>query len=87
MAQSQRQSESRRDAFLATQAEAAGKSQEEIRDFYLSELRSRGLKIPPEDVLNAKVDAITGDYRSSARLMGHALSDLAKLAGFILRPR
>jgi hypothetical protein len=87
MAQSQRQSESRTEAFHATQAEAAGRSREEIRDLYLSQLRSRGLKIPPEDVLDAKVDAITGDYRSSARLMGRALSDLAKLAGFILRPR
>jgi hypothetical protein len=86
MAQSQRQSESRRGAFHAARAKAAGGSREEIRDLYLSELRSRGLNIPPDDVLDANVDAITGDYRSSARLVGRALGDLAKLVGTILRP-
>jgi hypothetical protein len=86
VAQSQRQSEQRREAFHAAQAKAAGRSREEIRDIYLSELRSRGLKIPAEDALDAKVDAITGDYRASALLMGRALRDLAKLAGSIFRP-
>lgn len=86
MAQSQRQAEARREAFHAAQAKAAGRSREEIRDIYLSELRSRGLKMPPEDALDAKVDAIAGDYRAAARLMGRTLRDLAKLAGSILRP-
>jgi hypothetical protein len=85
MAQSRRRSESRREAFHEARAKAAGRSREGIRDLYLAELRSRGLKIPPDDVLDANVDAITGDYRSSAHLIGRALADLAKLVGGILR--
>jgi hypothetical protein len=77
VAKSRRLSEQLREAFHAAQAEAAGRSREEIRDIYLSEMRSRGLKMPSEDALDAKVDAITGDHRASALLMGRALRDLA----------
>jgi hypothetical protein len=86
MAQSRRRSELRSEAFRAAQARASGRSREEIRDIYLSELRTRGLKVPPDDALEARVDAISGDYRAAARLMGRTLHDLAKLAGDIFRP-
>jgi hypothetical protein len=86
MARSQRQAEARREAFRAAEARAAGRSREEIREIYLSELRIRDLKIPPEEALDAKVDAIAGDYRASARLFGQAVRDLTKLVGTILRP-
>lgn len=86
MAQARRQSQARRDAFYETRAKAAGRSREEIRDVYESELRSRGLKIPSEDILDANLDAISGDYRSTIRLGGHALVDLTKLIGSIFHP-
>jgi len=86
MAQSQQRSRRRREAVNAVRAKAAGKSWEEIRDLYESELRARGLEIPPEEILDAHVDAITGDYRSSVHLMGRTLGDLAKLARGIFHP-
>lgn len=67
-AKSGRDSQSQREAFQATQASAAGKSREEIRDLYLAELRSRGLEIPPDELLDATVDTLTGNYRTSTRL-------------------
>jgi hypothetical protein len=85
-ARSRQRSEARREARDATRAAAAGKSQAEVRDIYLTELRARGLDIPPDEFLDATVDELTGDYRSSARLVGHALGDLAKFARDVLRP-
>jgi hypothetical protein len=88
MAKAQRESQARREAFDAARAGAAGKSRAEIRDLYESELRSRGLEIPSEEILDARVDAISGDYRSSVRLMGQALGDMARFAGgLFFRPR
>ncbi len=86
MARHQRESQSRREAVHAVRTMAAGRNREEIKDLYLAELRSRGLKIPPEDVLDAKADAITGDYLPSARLLGRSLADLGKLLGSIFHP-
>jgi hypothetical protein len=86
MARHQRDSQSRREAFHTVRTRARGKSREEIKDLYESELRSRGLPIPSEDVLDANVDAITGNYLPGARLLGRCMADLAKLAGGILRP-
>jgi hypothetical protein len=67
-------------------AEAAGRSHEEIRNLYVAELRARGLDIPPDECLDATVDAITGDYRSSVRLLGRALADIGKLFAVVFRP-
>ncbi len=76
----------RREAFQAARAKAAGRSREEIRDLYESELRARGMRIPSEDALDAVVDAITGDYLSSARLLARSFADLAKFVGGIVCP-
>jgi hypothetical protein len=84
--QYQRDAESRREAFRAVRAAAAGRSREEIRDLYEAELRSRGLPIPSHDILDARVDAITGNFIPLARLAGQSLTDVAKLLHGIFRP-
>jgi len=84
--QYQRDAESRREAFRTVRAEAAGRSREEIRDLYEAELRSRGLPIPSQDILDARVDAITGNFIPLARLMGQSLIDVAKLLRDIFHP-
>jgi hypothetical protein len=74
------------EAFQAVRARGAGRSQEEIRELYIAELRSRGLDIPPEEALNAGVAAVTGNYFPSARLLGRSLADVAKLIGRVFGP-
>jgi hypothetical protein len=86
MARSQRDSQSRREAFRAVRAKAAGYSRAEIRDLYEAELRSRGLPIPSPDILDAQVDAITRNYVPLDRLMGKSLTDFGKLLRGIFRP-
>jgi hypothetical protein len=39
---------------------ARGKTREEVRDLYIAELRARGLDVPPEPILKAYVDLLTG---------------------------
>jgi hypothetical protein len=86
LAQSRRRFQARREAFDAAKAQAAGKNRQEIRDLYEAELRARVLEIPPEEILDAEVDAITGDYRHVIGLMGRALSDVPKFVRGIFRP-
>lgn len=86
MEQSRQRSQTRRQAFEAARSNAAGKTREEIRDLYEAELRARGLEIPPDEILDAHVDAIIGDYRSSVRLMGRALGDLTKVMRGMFHP-
>jgi hypothetical protein len=82
----QRAAQLRREAVQAARARAAGRSRDEIKDLYITELRARGLKSPPDAVLDADVAAITGDYLPSARLLGHSLATVGELLGAILRP-
>jgi hypothetical protein len=77
-ARSGQETRSQREAFQATQAAAAAKSREEIRDLYLAELRSRGLEIPPDELIDATVDTLTGNYRTSARLFVRSVIDFWK---------
>jgi hypothetical protein len=58
-----RQAAARREAFAAAQARAASRSQEEIREIYVAELRSRGLRIPANPVVDAVVERINGNPR------------------------
>lgn len=82
-ATSRQQRQVRRAAFDATKANAAGKTRDELKEMYVGELRSRDLTIPPPEVLDAIVDALTGNYvtgyATSARLLGQAVSGIAKL--------
>lgn len=53
-------SDARRQAFQAARDAAPGKSRDEIRELYISELRARGQEVPPEPFLEAEVDFLTG---------------------------
>lgn len=85
-AKSRQESRSRREAFQAARDNVAGKSREEIREMYISELRLRGLKIPRDEVLDAAVDALTGNYQSGARVLGQSLIDLMRVLRAFRRP-
>jgi hypothetical protein len=65
-------------------SKAAGKTREEIKALYIAELRSRDLKIPEGEVLDANVDALNGHYVTAARLIGRSVADLCK---FLHPPR
>jgi hypothetical protein len=82
----QRAVQLRREAVQAVRARAAGRSLDEIKELYKAELHGRGLKMPPEAVLDADVAAITGDYLPSARLLGQSIAILGKLLSGIFRP-
>jgi hypothetical protein len=85
MAQSRERSRARKEAFDAARASAPGKSREEIRQLFEAELRARGLKIPPDDMLDAEVDAIAGDYHALMRLMVRQAGNAAKFIRDIFR--
>ena len=87
MAKYQRASQLRREAAEAVRARAAGKSREELKDLYIAELRSRGLNIPREQILDANIDAITGNYLPAFRLLGQSLASLGRLFGAFRPPR
>lgn len=76
--EAQRRSRARREAFEATRARSAGKSREEIREIYAAELRARGLKVPPEPVLDAVADRISGNPLPAIRLAGESLARMGK---------
>jgi hypothetical protein len=72
----QRRSRARMEAFESARARAAGKDRDEIREIYVAELNSRGLRATREDHLDAAVDQITGNPLPAARL---AVEDLAQM--------
>jgi len=74
--QKRRDSQARKEAYQAVRAAAAGKSRADIREMYEAELRSRGLRVPPDDVIDASVEAITGNYVPSVRALGRSFADM-----------
>jgi hypothetical protein len=78
-AKSRQKHQSRRDAFEAAKAQAAGKTREEVKELYLAELRARGQELPSQEILDANVAALNGDYLPVARLIGRAVISSAKL--------
>ena len=65
--ESRQRSEARTDALKAARRAAPGKTRDEIRNLYISELRARGLEIPPESLLEAAIDMLNGDPRAGLR--------------------
>lgn len=61
---SQQRSDARKDALKAARSAAPGKTRDEIRDLYITELRARGLEVPPEPLLGATIDMLSGDPRT-----------------------
>jgi hypothetical protein len=78
-AESRRRRQSRQEAIQAVRAQVAGKTPEEIRNLYIAELDSRGLAVPSEEILDANVAAFTGNYASSARILGRLAIDAVRL--------
>jgi hypothetical protein len=62
--------QSRREAFKAAQASAAGKDREQLKDLYVAELRARGLKIPDDEVLDAAIEAHMREAGNFGKLLG-----------------
>ena len=62
--ESWQRSEARREAFNAALGAASRKTGDEIRNLYIAELRARGMEIPPEPLLAAAVDLLSGDPRA-----------------------
>ncbi len=77
--EAQRRLDARKEASEATRARAAGRGRDEIREIYVEELRSRGLRVPPDRFLDAAVDNINGNPLPSARLMGEGLVETGKM--------
>jgi hypothetical protein len=71
-------SRARKEALESARARAAGKDRDEIREIYIAELNSRGLRAPREDHLDAAVDQITGNPLTAARLAVENLAQTGK---------
>jgi hypothetical protein len=69
----------RGEAFDAARGAAAGKTRAEIRAHYEAELRTRGLPVPPSEVLDTYAAAIAGDPSlTPMSLAGRTLTETAK---------
>lgn len=62
--EARQRSEARNDALLAARAAAPGKTRDEIRELFAAELRARGLKVPPDRLLEVAADMISGQPRT-----------------------
>ena len=69
-AESRHEFKSRREAFKAAQASAAGQDREQLKDLYTAELRSRGRKIPGDAALDAAIAAHMREVVSLGKLLG-----------------
>ena len=86
-AESRHEFKSRREAFKAAQASAAGQDREQLKDLYVAELRSRGRKIPGDAALDAAIAAHMDSYPAGARFVGREVVSLGKRLGSFRRPR
>jgi hypothetical protein len=69
-AKSRNELQSRREAFKAAQASAAGHDRGQFRALYVAELRARGLKIPADEVLDAAIEAHLREVGNLGKLRG-----------------
>jgi hypothetical protein len=86
-AESRHEFKSRREAFKAAQASAAGHDRERLKELYVAELRSRGRKVPGDEALDAAVAAHMDSYPTGARFVGREVVSLGKRLGSFRRPR
>ena len=86
-AKSRREFKSRREAFGAARTGAPGQDREHLKDLYAAELRSRGLKIPEGQALDAAIGAHLDGYPAGARLAGQEVVSLGKRLGSFRHPR
>jgi hypothetical protein len=76
--------DARREAFDAARTAAAGKSREQVREIYAAELRSRGLAVPADQILDAYAAAIAGN-RLPAGLPIYLLTEIGKDFGKLMK--
>jgi hypothetical protein len=76
--------DSRREAFGAARAAVAGKSREQVRELYAAELRSRGLAVPADQILDTYAAAIAGD-RLPGGLPMYLLTEIGKDFGKLIK--
>jgi len=69
-AKSRNELQSRREAFQAAQASAAGKDRAQLKDLYVAGLRARGLKIPDDQGLDAAIEAHMREVGNFGKLLG-----------------
>ena len=86
-AESRHEFNSRREAFKAAQASAAGRDREQLKDQYAAELRARGRKIPGDAALDAAVAAHMDSYPTGARFVRREVVSLGKRLGSFRRSR
>ena len=86
-AESRHEFKSRREAFKAAQASAVGQDREQLKDVYVAELRSRGRKIPGDDVLDVAIAAHMDSYPTGVRFVWREVVSLGKRLGSFRRPR
>jgi hypothetical protein len=86
-AESRHEFKSRREAFKAAQASAAGQDRGQLKDLYVAELRARGRKIPGDEALDAALAAHLDSYPAGARFAGREVVSLGKRLGSFRRPR
>lgn len=80
--ESRERRESHSQAVHAAQAAASGKTRDQVRDLYLTELRARGVDEPRDVILEATLDLLTGHpITANSRVLlgyGKAAARLAK---------
>lgn len=76
--EARREIRARKDGFNAARARAAGKSQDEIREIYLTELRARGLNAESGPRTDADVAWIAGNPLPMLLLEGKGLVKIGK---------
>jgi hypothetical protein len=74
----------RREAFEAARAAGAGQTRQQIKEIYEAELRSRGLPLPADVLLDAHSDIIARDRQKmslsfAARVLAQMGKDLGQL--------
>jgi hypothetical protein len=68
----------RKAALNAARTRAQGKSREQAREIYVAELRARGLRIPPERVLDQIAEGLNARPGEVVLLLGKTLTEMGK---------
>jgi hypothetical protein len=75
----------RRDALQAVRAASGGKTRDEVRQLYVDEMRSRGVDLPREDIVEAHLDWIAGNPLPALRIGGESLAQAGKGIADLIR--
>jgi hypothetical protein len=76
--QARERARARQEAYQAARARAPGKSRDDIKEIYLAELDTRGMKAPAGQVLDAIAARIEGNPLPAVRLLADGLVQAGK---------